>query len=328
MTESNSMTIYAAPMEGITLHPFRLIHNQFFPGCIDEYYTPFLVANQTKTFKNKEIRDVLPENNRGLRVVPQLLANDAEEFVSAVEKLIGYGYRKLNLNLGCPMRTVVTKGKGSGFLALPDRLDAFFDQSFQLLEPWRERIGLEISVKTRTGLKNHEEAVRLLQIYNRYPISEVIIHPRLQTDFYENTPNMDVFAMMYEGSVHPVCYNGDIVTISDYKALCGRFPGLERVMLGRGLLRNPSLIRQIRGGKPMELEELKVYHDAIVQEYRKIMSDQTQVVAKMKEIWWYMCWLFPDSEKAMKKIRKSHYMDQYLQAADEMFACPMRATDR
>ena len=349
------MLIYFAPMEGITLYVFRAVFDHFFPG-VDKYFIPFLVANQTLSFKGKEIRDIQPDNNRGLPVVPQILTNKAQEFVWGLEEIASYGYREINLNLGCSMPQVARRGRGAGFLKDPDVLDRFFDETFRLLENrqveivtdpaggaatgtsagpegnTREKstdgkLRLRISVKTRVGTKDYAEAERLLKIYNRYPLSELIVHPRLMTDVYKNVPDWDVFEMFLKGCKHPVCYNGDINRLEDFLALKERFPNLKRVMIGRGFLRNPCLLRQIRsylseGGTDTDSTsqvtctraEFLAYHDALFEQYLALMQDERQAVGKMKEIWWYLGVSFPDGERALKKIRKAAGRAEYLAA--------------
>ena len=314
------MRFYFAPMEGITLHPFRQIHQKYFPG-IDKYFTPFLVANQTCTFKRKEIRDVLPENNQEIPLVPQILGNKEEEVWWAIRELQSYGYHELNLNLGCPSPTVTSRGKGAGFLADPDRLDTFLDWIFEK----REREAGEgtepflLSVKTRIGIEDGREASALLSVYNRYPIHELIVHPRLKKQLYKGEPDLDVFQMFYEESRNPVCYNGDIRTVSDYQELMKRFPKLEAVMIGRGLVRDPSLVRQLQGDEGAELSLLWKYHDALAEGYRTVFADDLHVIGKMKEVWYYMEDRVPHEEKAMKKLHKARNMVQYEAASDALF---------
>ena len=314
------MRFYFAPMEGITLHPFRQIHHEFFPG-ITKYFTPFLVANQTCTFKRKEIRDILPENNRGLSLVPQILGNKAEEVWWALRELQSYGYQELNLNLGCPSPTVTSRGKGAGFLADPDRLDAFLDSIFEKRD--RETgEGIEpflLSVKTRIGIEDGREAAALLSVYNRYPIHELIVHPMFKKQLYKGTPDLDVFQMFYEESRNPVCYNGDIRTAEDQDELLKRFPKLEAVMIGRGLVRDPSLVRQLQGNEGADLLLLRKYHDALAAGYRECFADDLHVIGKMKEIWYYMEDRVPHVEKDMKKLHKARNMAQYEAAAAKLF---------
>ena len=316
------MDFYFAPMEGITLFPFRDVHHRHFPGT-ERYFTPFLVANQTLHFKNREIRDVLPGNNLGIHVVPQVLSNKAEEFLWAARELQDYGWHEVNLNLGCPSPTVCTHAKGAGFLAFPERLDQFFDQVFRELERDGSS-GLKISVKTRTGVSDPEEIRELMKIFNRYPLCELIVHPRLKKDLYKGSPDLETFAYVMEESRHPVCYNGDITSKEDLEKLTQAFPALAKVMIGRGLVRDPSLVWQLQGKEAADAGHLRAYHDELYQRYEDVIYGDLNVINKMKEIWSYMKDLFQDHEKAMKKIRKAKTRDQYREAADQMFSLPLR----
>ncbi len=179
------MKYYLAPMEGITGYIYRNSYEKFFNN-IDKYFTPFIVPNKSTSLKTKELRDILPENNKGMNIVPQLLTNDSEAFIITARKLQQLGYNEINLNLGCPAGTVVSKNRGSGFLAKREELDIFLDEIFKIDD-------MKISIKTRIGKDSPEEFYELIKIYNKYPMEELIIHPRTQKDFYGNKPDLDVF---------------------------------------------------------------------------------------------------------------------------------------
>ena len=296
------MKIYLAPLEGITGHIYRTALKECFDG-FDKYFIPFISPNQKGHFSTREKKDVLPENNRGVLAVPQILTNQAEDFIETAKKLAEYGYEEVNLNLGCPSRTVVTKGRGAGFLEEPDRLDRFLDEIFKKRE-WK------ISVKTRIGMSEPEEFEDLLKIYNRYPLEELIVHPRLQKDFYKNTPNLDVFAMAAEESRNPLCYNGDITTVEEYERFCERFPTIEAIMIGRGLIANPGLVREIQTGEKMQKDELHVFLRELKVAYQACMPDQP-VLFKMKEIWSYLVNWYPNGKKVWKKVRKTNRLIEY-----------------
>ena len=204
------MKYYLAPMEGITGFIYRNAYEKFF-GNIDKYFTPFIVPTSSKSFKTKELRDVLPENNGDLNIVPQILTNDFEGFINTSRKLQQLGYNEINLNLGCPSGTVVSKNRGSGFLAKREELDKFLNDIFKINN-------MKISVKTRIGKDSPEEFYELIKIYNKYPMEELIIHPRTREDFYGNKPNLEVFKDALSLSTNQVCYNGDIFAVEDYKS--------------------------------------------------------------------------------------------------------------
>ena len=198
---------YLAPMEGITTYVYRNAQAAVY-GALDKYFTPFLEPHEKRSFKKRELQEILPENNRGLFVVPQILTNRAEGFLELAASLQDFGYREINLNLGCPSRTVVGKGKGSGFLAFPEELDRFFDAVFSELDKREGGDGrLRISVKSRLGVERPEEFPRLWEIFNRYPLEERIVHPRVQQDDYNNTPDLEQYRLAQRESRAPVCYN-------------------------------------------------------------------------------------------------------------------------
>lgn len=314
-----------APMEGITGYVYRNVHHQYYNG-IDRYFTPFITPNQTKKFTSREMNDVLPEHNEGVTIVPQILTNKAEDFLWAAGKLKELGYEEINLNLGCPSGTVVTKKRGSGFLAFPVALDAFLDEVCREME----KLGMKISVKTRIGKDSPEEWEELLEIYSRYPLSELIVHPRIQTDFYRNHPNLDAYeqAVKAEGKTKiPLTYNGDLFSVRDFDDLLERFPGTKSVMMGRGLLTNPALAEQIEKRRlktgaesPDEKKRLREFHDALLAGYGEAIPGDRNVLFKMKELWFYFGQAFENDEKALKQIRKAVRMDVYKDAVAKIFS--------
>lgn len=305
------MKFYYAPMEGITGHIYRNAHNTYFTG-VDKYFAPFIAANQHDSFKTREIKDISPENNKGLNLIPQILTNNARDFIGAAEKIRSFGYDEINLNLGCPSGTVVAKYKGSGFLAKPDELDHFLDEIYS-------KTTMKISIKTRIGKDSPEEFYRLIEIYNKYPLEELIIHPRIQQDFYKNKPNLEMFKEAIASSKHSICYNGDIFTKEQYNIFVENFPMVEKVMLGRGMLSNPGLIQQIQKDMPLDKKEFKAFHDSICLAYQKELSGDKNVLFKMKELWAYMSQMFTNYEKYAKKIRKSEKLSIYEEVVESLF---------
>ena len=249
------MKIYLAPLEGITGWIFRSAVHECFGG-FDKYFVPFIRPNQMGHLSAREKKDILPDHNTGMRTVPQILTNRADDFLRTAEKLKDYGYEEVNLNLGCPSKTVVTKGRGAGFLADPDSLDRFLGEIF-------DKCPIRISLKTRLGMEDASEFVTLMEIYNKYPMEELIIHPRAQKDFYKNTPDLEAFARAADSSRSPVCYNGDIFSVEDYERFTKRFSGIDRIMTGRGVLKDPSLARRLRGGRGADKAELRRFHDLL-----------------------------------------------------------------
>lgn len=301
------MQIYLAPMEGITTFVYRNAFNQYYCG-IDKFFTPFL---SNKHLNYKEINEVIPEHNKNLLVVPQILTNQADVFLSIAAKLADYGYREVNLNLGCPSGTVVSKKRGSGFLSIPDTLETFLDEIF-------EKSPLEISIKTRIGMKSVDEWEKLLAIYKKYPIKELIVHPRLQKEFYEGTPHVEAFRMTQEVlPMLPLCYNGDIVSKASYDSVTDKLMPVEKIMLGRGILANPTLPITLKTQSPEtipnaeDLKRFKAFHDEILEGYRELMSGDQPVLFRMKELWTYMRKYPGLTDKQLKQIRKAKRIDEY-----------------
>lgn len=319
------MKYYLAPLEGITTYIYRRAYHQHFTA-MDKYFTPFLVPHTKKGFSTKEKNDVMPEHSPGMNLVPQIMSNQAESFLHTVEKLKVYGYEEVNLNLGCPSKTVVSKGRGSGFLADPEGLDRFLDEIFK-------KCDVRISIKTRIGKDDSEEFVRLLDIYNQYPIEELIIHPRVQKDFYKNQPDLDVFRDAVEGSKIPLCYNGDIFTPESHDEMRREFPQVDTFMLGRGILMNPALLDIICMGEKTEVEKaetlrkmqsadrykkkIHAFLEQIKCDYLEVGMGEKNTLFKLKELWAYMGQNAPEAKKALKRIRKSQSMADYDSASRE-----------
>lgn len=305
------MTIYFAPMEGITGYRYRNAHYRYFKG-IDKYFTPFIATNQYARLSSKEKQDVLPENNGEVPIVPQILSNQAKDFIATAKQLQAMGYEVVNLNLGCPSGTVVAKGKGSGFLAYPEALERFLDQVFGELD-------MKLSIKTRLGKESSEEAFKLMTLYNQYPLEELIIHPRVQADYYRNTPDLQCFKQLLQMSKHKLCYNGDIFNLRDYEKFKILFPEVDCIMLGRGLLAQPALAELIRGEGVLDQQRLKSLHDEVYQAYKETLYGDRNLLFKMKELWAYMIQVFEAPDKQIKKIRKAQSGYEYEAAVEVLF---------
>lgn len=307
------MELYFAPLEGIATHIYRRAFCECFSG-IDKFYTPFLSPSERCTIHPKEKREVLPENNAGMETVPQILTNKSEYFIRTAHELKeAYGYEEINLNLGCPSGTVVSKGKGAGFLSKKEELHRFLEDIFAAPE-------VRISVKTRLGMEEPEEFYDLLPMFNEYPLHELIIHPRVKKEGYKGVPHWDVFAEAVKESRNPLCYNGDICTLDDYGRMKKAFPSIERLMIGRGLLANPLFAEQIRGSAvhPEDILRLKGFHDKLYAAYRAELGD-INVLFKMKEFWVYFGTQFPEKESSLKQIRKAGRLSVYEAAVRQVF---------
>ena len=311
------MKYYLAPLEGITTYVYRNAYHKYFHQ-MDKYFTPFIVPHKDKRFNTRELKELSPEHNEGLHVVPQLLTNNAEDFLKTAVDIVAMGYKEINLNLGCPSKTVVTKRKGSGFLEYPDELDKFLYEIY-------EKANFRISIKTRIGKDSPDEFYRLLEIYNKYPIEELTIHPRIQTDYYKNTPNLDKYELAYKESENKLCYNGDIHSKETYEAFLERFPNTDAIMLGRGVIHNPGLVDAFADGKALSKDTLYAFHNDILEEYIQISSGDRNVLFKMKELWFYMIELFEDADKIAKKIKKTERLKEYEGIVQTLFTtCDLR----
>jgi tRNA-dihydrouridine synthase len=305
------MKYYFAPLEGVTGYVYRNAYEAFF-GQIDKYFLPFISPTKNKGFTSRELNDMLPEHNDGINAVPQILTNNSEYFIGTANEIAKFGYDEVNLNLGCPSGTVVAKYKGSGFLAKRKELDEFLEEVFS-------KTSTKISIKTRIGKDSPEEFSELLDIFNKYPLEELIIHPRIQTDYYRNKPNMEIFKEGLALSKNPVCYNGDIFNVNNYKELTQNYPELKAAMLGRGIIANPALILQIKNNDIVDRQKIREFHDAVYKGYQQILSGDKNVLFKMKEVWFYMIRLFAESDKYAKKIRKTDRLQEYESIVTKIF---------
>ena len=311
------MKYYFAPMEGITGYIYRNVHHRHFPE-IDRYYMPFISAHVSHSMKHKEKEDIRPANNAGLFAVPQVLTKSAEDFAWTVRELHDLGYREVNLNLGCPSPTVTTKGRGAAFLGRPEELREFFSQSFELIG--KDTPDMKISVKTRLGTEDPDEIYDLVRLYNEFPICEVIIHARTLREMYDGEAHAEVFASVLPESVHPLVYNGSIYHSDEASRLEERFKGASAMMIGRGLLRNPALVREIKGGKRLQMSELALFHNDLFEAYREVLPGPKPVLARMKELWWHMSMLFSDREYVLKKVRRAKTLADMEIVSERIFA--------
>ena len=288
--------IYFAPMEGITTPVYRKVHKKYYSG-VDRYFSPFIVVTSTHNLKKRETREYIPfEEN----MTPQILTSGGGDFAWAAKMLKGLGYREVNLNLGCPAATVVTKGKGAGLLRDKDKLRRFFEDTFS------ENDLPDISVKTRCGFVYHDEAEELAEIFADYPFKEIIIHPRVREEFYQGTPDLKSFDIIKSKAKCPVVYNGDIFDVHSLKECLEKEDG---VMLGRGLLRNPMLAE----GKDFDVKDGRIedFLDELYDEYIRIMSGERDVLFKLKELWTYLITGFPGRDEDYKRLMKASTGTEY-----------------
>lgn len=305
------MIFSLAPMEGITGHVFRRVHAECF-GALDRYYTPFITPPRAgSSFGGRVRREVDPAANRGLDVVPQLITKNADEFAWAARLLAEMGYAEVNLNLGCPSGTVVAKGRGAGLLRDPDGLEAFLRDVCRVSP-------LPVSVKTRLGIQDDAEYGRILEVYLRLPLKELIVHPRVQRDRYQGVPRRELYGETLRRAPFPVAYNGDVFGCEDLDALLSAYPDTRHVMLGRGILANPALARMLAGGPAATADELRRFHDRLFDAYREEIGGNA--VFRMKEWWSYARFSFADPLSVHRAVRKVRRVDEYADAVERVFA--------
>lgn len=304
------MKLYFAPLEGITSYIFRNTHHKCFDGC-DAYYAPFITPAETEKNSPKNLKGILPENNNPeLSLKVQALTNNAEAFLKFSEVVKDLGYDEINMNLGCPSQTVVKKGKGAGLLRDTDKLEEFLDKI--------TTSDMKISIKTRTGISNPCEMDDLMNIYNKYSLSLLIIHPRLREDFYKGVPDMEVFKKAYNISKNKVCYNGNILTVQDFQKIVSEYKELDSVMIGRGAITNPAIFREIKGGKKLETKELLNFSEELLNAYYETLKSEKFTLQKMKEVWALFMENYPEEKKILKAIKKANHLSDLKDATKNL----------
>lgn len=296
------MRYYFAPLEGITDSTFRRIHHKHFPG-VDRYYTPFFSPTVHRSLTPREARELPPANVLGCDVIPQLLTKSADDFLWMATFCKELGYSEVNLNLGCPSGTVTAKGKGSGMLRNLEVLDSFLYEIFH-------KSPIPISIKTRIGYDDPEEFPALLGIFNRYPITELTVHPRVRSSFYKGSINMDTFRYATAHSKAPVCYNGDIYSLNQAQT----FAQVDSVMIGRALIGDPGMLS---GGT--DTTRLEAYHDELLDAYLEIFGGSRNAMFRLKEHWRYLFCLFDSNDKLKKRLRKTTDLSDYKAITKEVF---------
>ena len=302
------MRYYFAPMEGLTDSIYRRLHHKYFPG-IHRYYMPFLSPTIHRQLTHKEDRELPFADTVSFAAVPQILTKVAEDFLWAAQVCVDRGYNEVNLNVGCPSGTVVSKGKGSGMLRDINALDAFLEEVFS-------HSPLPISVKTRLGLENKEDFSSILDVYNRYPIKELTIHPRTRKQFYDGRLHMEIFQYALENSKNPLCFNGELRTYSQVIDFSRSFPQIDAVMIGRGLIANPGML--MSGGTTQE--SLKAFTDELTETYISAFGGARNAMFRMKENWSFLRHRFDGSERLWKQLRKTTDLAEYRAITAEIFA--------
>lgn len=316
MNMQNNMSIYFAPLQEFTDSTYRNAYNKYFSG-VYKYFTPYLQVVKEFSVKSSHLKEVMPENNSVPYLVPQILAGTPGEFTYLAKLLCEFGYKEINWNLGCPYPMVTKKGRGSGLLTTPGRIEDILEEAFSTLD-------CRISVKARLGLESDEDIFKVLEILNKFPLEEVIVHPRTARQLYRGTPDNESFARVAGLLKQELVYNGDIVDKQTFKLAKERFPGIKRWMIGRGILSNPWLPAIINGEQLPELKEqievLQSFHGEIFHSYSGKLSGRSHLLTRMLKFWTYFCHNFPEPRKALKRIKKAGTLDKYELAVRENFS--------
>ncbi len=309
-----SPVISLAPLQGVTTRVFRNAYAKRFGG-VDYAIAPYLMSVPTPDPRGDHFKELFPEYNARMPVVPQILSNDAAGFVATASALEALGYVEVNWNLGCPYPMVTRKRRGAGLLPHPDVVRAFLEEACG-------RIRLELSIKLRLGLADSAEILGLMPILNDYPLRSVILHPRVGAQLYEGSVDLDAFAAAASLSTRELAYNGDIVDEASYATIRARFPSVSEFMLGRGVVSDPFLPARIKGlGLPDDPKAtIKAFHDDVYFSYRETLSGRTHALDKMKELWSYLGASFARSEDGLKEIRKAASFEAYEKAVRMAFS--------
>lgn len=334
------------PFQGITDAPFRNVFKRHFGG-IDKFYTPFFTGiHKEEHAKNLQGEEIDPRCNDVETLTPQILSNDAEEILRFARQCRQLGYKEINLNMGCPFPRVANKKRGCGLLSCPDRVEQLFEAVFR-------QIGeVKLSVKCRLGYYSPEEIDALVPVFNRFPLSELIIHPRIGKQLYNGEADVERFGALMLCVKAPLVYNGDIVSVESFKRIRGVIVGkaresrsseggdvaIEGYMLGRGLLANPFLAEEIKSCVIAEgndnnnrdgfvshndakrrTERLHEYVLDLYEDRLRHAGGSPKVLGRMKELWSYLMYAFDEPQVVWRKIRKINALKEYEEAVEEIF---------
>lgn len=306
------MDILMAPLQGFTEAAFRNVFDECFGG-VDEYYTPF-IRLEKGVIRNKDLKDADPANNRVQKLVPQIIAATADEALFLIDKIAEWGYRSLDINMGCPFPLMVKKGRGAGILPHPDRVA-------QILSVVHRNPEIEFSVKLRLGWNSCEEIFALVDMLNEAPLRQITLHPRLGIQQYKGVCSLEAFSRFYEVCRKPLVYNGDLMKVSDIQKIQSQFPDLKGVMIGRGLLANPWLASEYKNGTSVsstqKRKSFQLFHQKLLAAYsERIEGGERQLLGKMVSFWEYL--LSDEDRKKIKKVRKASDMENYCRAVNEL----------
>jgi len=307
-------TLLSSPLQGFTDFRFRNAFNNIFGG-IDTFYSPYIRLNGKRVIKPSYQRDILPENNVGLEVIPQIITNDADEFLFVSKYVQELGYKELNWNLGCPYPMVTKCGMGSGLINDSEKINS-------ILNKVHNESDITVSMKMRLGYENSEEILQVLPILDNYPLKNIAIHARIGKQLYKGGVNLDAFQECINNTKHKLYYNGDINTVARFHEMQKQFPSIDHWMIGRGLIADPFLPSMIKNNSTdypeNKLELFKEFHDILYQGYGESLSGKSHLLLKMYHLWEYFSVQFTDSRKALKKIKKAKSIRAYDTAVQEI----------
>ena len=310
-----SFTLLSSPLQGFTDFRFRNAINKYFGG-IDTYYSPYIRLNGKLVIKPSYERDLLPENNIGLEVIPQIITNDADEFLFVAKYVKDLGYKELNWNLGCPYPMVTKSGMGSGLICNAEKINHILDRV-------HSESDIIVSMKMRLGYDTTEEILDVLPILDTYPIKNIAIHARIGKQLYKGGVHLDAFQQCIDNTKHKLYYNGDIKSVAKFREMQERFPTIDHWMIGRGLISDPflpSMIRQNTLEYPKNKMELfRAFHDTLYGIYSESLSGSTHLLLKMYHLWEYFAVTFSNPHKVLKKIKKAQSIRNYELAVAEIF---------
>ncbi|MEA3504761.1 MAG: tRNA-dihydrouridine synthase family protein [Bacteroidota bacterium] len=301
----NNSTIILAPLQGLTDAVYRKVYSKYFSG-IDIAYTPYISLNEKNPIKASKTLKLIDRGNVSFKVFPQLLTNKAEAIIDFAASLTKHKINNINLNMGCPYPIVTKKKKGAGMLPEPKLIDDILQKVFS------SNFDSHLSIKLRLGFFNKNEIIEVINVLNNYPLSEIIIHPRIGTEYYTGKVDLDFFEKCMHLSKHTVIYNGDIFSADDYVRIKNRFPEITSWMLGRGILQNPWLPQQIKNAKNNYSEEVfRTFHIDLMESISDLKRDKDIFPQRMKEYWWYFAKSFDSSEKIFNQIKKINSKEEY-----------------
>ncbi len=223
-------------MQDVTDLPFMRLISCY--GNADVYFTEYFRVLPDSRL-DPQILASITENPTGRPVVAQMIGNDIAALVRTARELQQHPVAAIDLNLGCPVPIVYRKCAGGGLLRDPDRID-------RILGALREAIAIPFTVKTRIGFD--EVTVfddELLPIFARHSLDLLTVHARTVKEMYRSAPRYDFVARAVEAMSCPVLANGNIYS-ADKADNVLTTTGAQGLMIGRGVIRNPWLFRQIR----------------------------------------------------------------------------------